>query len=116
MDAQIRLAGGGEADLDALAEWLSAETDLRGHVSRAPAGVRPGQMGGLSDVLLVALGSGGAITALISAIPIWLKHRRTDLKVVVSDSAEGRQVTIDATNVHDAEALIREILHDNASS
>ena len=115
MDARITLADGGPADLDALAEWLGAESELRGRVTRERPEIRPGQMGALSEVLLVALGSGGAITALIGAIPLWLKHRRSDLKVVVSDG-DGRQVSIDATNVHDAEALIRQILRHDAAS
>ncbi|MEV4823454.1 hypothetical protein ACGFIE_33580 [Micromonospora sp. NPDC049275] len=68
-----------------LASWLRAEDRLRGKVTAAPA---PGSTipademsAGATDVLLVAVGSGGAVMVLVQAIAGWLTHRREDVTV-----------------------------------
>ncbi|MGW3786790.1 effector-associated constant component EACC1 [Micromonospora chokoriensis] len=68
-----------------LASWLRAEDRLRGQVTAAPAAdVTPPSdemSGSATDVLLVAVGSGGAVMVLVQAIASWLTHRREDVTV-----------------------------------
>jgi hypothetical protein len=57
-----------------------------------------GSLGGLADVLEVALGSGGAVTVLASCLCAYIKTRGVDLHFhAVSDS--GAEVTFDAKRV-----------------
>lgn len=76
-------------------------------MSRPP---NPGEMGSLPDVLTVAMGAGGALTVLVSALRTWLAQpRRSDVKITVR-SPDGRVVELDAHRVADSEALLRAVL------
>lgn len=71
-----------QAELTSLEDWLLADPDLRQCTVSRPAAVpEPGQMGALSDVLVVALGSGGSGAALATALSVWLRTRVQDLTV-----------------------------------
>lgn len=97
-----------EAELRSLATWLSQEADLRASpVSWAPPALRPGEMGGMADVLIVTLGSGGAGAVLAQSISLWLKTRVTELRLKIS--TEYGSVELDARNMGDAEALIERV-------
>lgn len=63
-----------------LARWLKREPDLRGRVG-AEGAPEPGTMGTGVEVLLVALGSGGAVAVLIQSVAGWLNARRPDVTV-----------------------------------
>ena len=80
MDATISLPDQPD-DLTSLLAWLRDEDDLRGHVSRRTAPIQRGDMGAVTDSLTVMLGSGGAVTVLVSSIAVWLKTRRSDVTV-----------------------------------
>lgn len=61
--SRVRIAVLGSEDETAprsLLDWLHHEDELRGRVVLERAAPRPGEMGGLVDALVVALGSGGA--------------------------------------------------------
>ncbi|WP_422735307.1 effector-associated constant component EACC1 [Micromonospora sp. WMMD729] len=68
-----------------LASWLRSEDRLRGRVTSAPAPdatIPADEMSaGAADVLLVAVGSGGAAMVLVQSIAGWLTHRREDVTV-----------------------------------
>lgn len=68
-----------------LTSWLRAEDRLRDGVTTAPAAssaAPPDELSaGATDVLLVAVGSGGAAMVLVQAIAGWLTHRREDVTV-----------------------------------
>jgi hypothetical protein len=85
MEARLRILGDVDrsAELASLRRWLSADPALRGGVSLGY--VRPGigEMGPLADVLMVALGSGGAATVLLSSIRTWLEQRQSRLSVEI---------------------------------
>lgn len=55
---------GGADDLFQLLEWFNDDDELRGRVSLPAKRIRPGQMGDLYDVLIVAVGAGGIAPAL----------------------------------------------------
>jgi hypothetical protein len=97
----------GEIDLRSLLDWLRHEDELRGRVALEQATPRSGEMGGLVDALVVALGSGGAGAVLARSLSTWLQQRRSDVKVTIT--SHDRTVELDAARVPDAQALIREI-------
>ncbi|GAB7036952.1 MULTISPECIES: effector-associated constant component EACC1 [Catenuloplanes] len=63
-----------------LARWLKREPEFRGRVG-AGGVPDPGTMGTAAEVLLVALGSGGAVAVLIQSVAGWLNARRPDVTV-----------------------------------
>jgi Effector Associated Constant Component 1 len=109
-----RLSVGGTesgGDLEKLAEWLRQEPELRGWVK--PAGSKPaeGELGVLDEALVAAVGSGGAVSVLITALQAFLRtRRRADFTITVE--GPGGKRTIDAKNVRDetAELLLRQAL------
>lgn len=101
--------------LFALRDWLAAEDSLRGLVSPLRPSPKPGEMGGVVDVLTVALGSGGIGVALVRALCTWLTHRRTDVAVTIT-APDGKSVHVDAKRAADPEQVMREagVLLDRA--
>jgi hypothetical protein len=71
-------------DLRSLRRWMIEDGELRGPFEFRQAGPRPGEMGSLTDALVVAAGSGGAITALAGVLISWLRHRTSDVTVTVT--------------------------------
>lgn len=82
--------------LRSLAEWLSHEDALRGRVRPVREPLQPGEMGGVIELLTVALGSGGAGAMLVRSICAWLGQRRTQVSVSLKD-ADGREFSFSAT-------------------
>ncbi|MGY1868209.1 MULTISPECIES: effector-associated constant component EACC1 [Nocardia] len=95
MDVQLRVAGSHDLhhELVSLRDWTSRESLLRGHVRAEHQPIRTGEMGGLEEVLIVALGSGGAATVLARSIAVWLQQRRSELRVEVT-APDGTRVEI----------------------
>ncbi|MFI9788920.1 hypothetical protein ACIHEI_36225 [Kitasatospora sp. NPDC051984] len=112
-DLRLSVAGGDSIDaideLADLADWLRHEPELRGLVAFADPEPGPGELGALADALVVAVGSGGALTVLAASLRAYLSQpRKSDVRIVVR--AEERSVTVDAKRVKDVEALLRETL------
>jgi hypothetical protein len=118
VDIRFSVIDGDVADLESLDDWLRGERELAGRVTVAGPAPRPGELGAVSATLVVALGSGGAITVLLSALAgalkTWLSlPRRSDVKIKIH-RADGNSVEIDAKRVKagdvDIEAAIRQAL------
>jgi len=118
VDIRFSVIDGDVADLESLDDWLRGERELAGRVSVAGPRPRPGELGAVSETLVVAVGSGGAITVLVSALAgalkTWLSlPRRSDVKIKIH-RADGNSVEIDAQRVKagdvDIEAAIRQAL------
>lgn len=117
VDAQVRLVDGDAADVAALWQWLNDERDLRGRVVRAPASVGATELGGVADLLTVAVGAGGSGTVLATSLIAWVRTRRTTATITVE--AHDRRVTLNITTVGDVSPLLHEILAqttDNADA
>ncbi|MFD9685047.1 hypothetical protein ACFWXO_04725 [Kitasatospora sp. NPDC059088] len=96
-----------------LLAWLRAEDELRGRVELEAPPPQPGSLGTLADVLTVAVGAGGAVSGLTSALIAWIRRRAGETVVQVT-RADGSSVELRATAVHglDADgvaALVREV-------
>lgn len=115
VEARISLdASDGGEQLRALYRWLQSEDDLRGRVRFLDGAPANDEMGAVTDVLMVALGGGGAGAVLAGALSTWLRTRGSDVTVRVTDEARGRTVTVTVQRADDAEALVREVLADRA--
>ncbi|WNF25325.1 hypothetical protein RI138_00095 [Streptomyces sp. C11-1] len=112
MKAHIRLTGEtAQAELTALADWLSREGELRGRSDIERPEARPGHMGGISEVVIVALGVQGAGTVLAASLSVWIRHRRPSADIEVTGPG-GQSVKISLRNVPEAdlEAVLRRVL------
>ncbi|WUW26303.1 hypothetical protein OG521_38265 [Streptomyces sp. NBC_01463] len=115
MNVELRLLGEGVSDSDvaSIRQQLTAHRDLRGHVSTVSAEPDEGAMGSGTELLLVGLGSGGALTALVTTLPALLQARRSAATVEVT-LADGRSATITADSAKDARLLLEEALRDRS--
>lgn len=125
----IRIAVDGDTsgeDLESLAGWLVGEPALAGQVRRQSGPLRAGQMGTVTDALVVSVGASGAVTALISCLQTWLsrpRHNGVKLQVwqvkeqVKADGSHttevvGASLTLDSGSEVDVEGLVREVIAD----
>ncbi len=102
IEVRICLAGcsGSAAELSSLNEWLCGEEDLRGAVRVVQRRVEAGELGSLTEALMLVLGPGGAATAAASALISWVRHQRADITVEVT-VPDGTTVTVEAKRVKD---------------
>lgn len=64
-----------------LLAWLTETDELRGRVTPQERPPVPGTLGPVLDGLVVALGSGGAVTGLTTALVAWIRSRHSDVTV-----------------------------------
>jgi hypothetical protein len=69
-----------------------------------------GQLGAtLLDALQVSLAAGGTLTVLAASLAVWFRQpRRSSIRLEVTVSPGKTRLVLDAKNVKDAEALIRQ--------
>jgi hypothetical protein len=108
MDASIRIVGGSPEDLGDLAEWLGGETELRGRCRIVQSAINDTELGSIPDLLMVALGSGGAGTVLASSLITWLQTRKTRAKITVETG--DRSISLDIETTRDVAPLLEQTL------
>ncbi|MFF4890454.1 effector-associated constant component EACC1 [Micromonospora chersina] len=108
MPARIALVDGAAHELASLYSWLQYDEEFRGRVKPVTARLKPGDMGGVTEVLTVALGGGGAVAALGAALNGWLSARRARISVEITNGDRTRRVEIDSANASTASQLLRE--------
>jgi hypothetical protein len=93
-------------ELRSLRRWMLDVRSLSGPADLQQADPKPGEMGSLTDALVVAAGSGGAITAIAGALVSWLRHRTTDLTIKIT-RPDGSALEVDGKRVRgvDSEQL-----------
>lgn len=105
--AQVFLSSDQVSDLLA---WLRAE-EIDGLVVRkAPGTPRAGEMG-FDASMLEVLVDAPAMAALAGSLGIWLRSRRSRVKVELE--VGGRKVKIDSTNIDDADKVLLEALRSS---
>ena len=113
MEVRISCVGGDRAaDVESLSDWLRGEPELAGRLRVAGPMPGEGELGALADVLVVAVGSGGALSVLATSLKAWLAQpRRSDVRIRVQRDG-GETVEIDASRVDGerVDALIRQAL------
>jgi hypothetical protein len=109
MEIQISLEGeADEFELLALRDWLQQERPRPGRVELVAQPAEPGTMGPVTDLLQVALESGGAIFA--GSVATWLSTRRRPVSLRL-ERPDGSKLAIDA-EVKDPEAAIERFLDE----
>lgn len=106
----IRLDSPDETDeeIRRLARWLRDEDELRGRVDLRNEPIRQGEMGGLTDAIVVAVSSGGLATVLVKSLFSWLTSRRDAGKVTVAvEPPHGGKIEIACGSADEAEQLFR---------
>lgn len=95
------------SDLEDLSEWLSHESELRGLIKDEAREPRQGELGAAVEVLVAAVGSGGALTVLVTSLQSYLSNRGTDITVKVTGPRGS--IEVDAKRARDPEALVRAV-------
>lgn len=110
VQVQVRVRDDRDAidESTSLLEWLDAEPDLRGRVTREQRPPAQGEMGALSDVL-VAVVTGGGVTALARSVQLWLRQRRADVKIELERS-DGYRVKVQIDRASDPQRIVKEVL------
>ncbi|GAA2114365.1 hypothetical protein GCM10009759_58610 [Kitasatospora saccharophila] len=99
-DIQIRLSGADPiGETAALWEWLRGEPQLRGLVRAVPAPPAEGELGGAVDLLQVAAGASGVAGVLARSLTVWLRTRRSHLRVTVTRADGGGTTTVEVSNL-----------------
>lgn len=106
--ARLRLITGEHDDLLSLRTWLTDEDALRGLVALERNPPQDGEMGTVAEVLVVALGASGAVTALARSMPAWLR-RHADVTIEVGGPT-GHTVRVSAKGAVNAQAVIQTTL------
>ncbi len=100
-----------DTDLALLRRGLVAEPELRGRVHLMAKAPEESQMGSGIELLAIALGSSGAVTALVRSLPALLKARRAAATVELT-LPDGRTVKVTADSADDAHTLLDAALRD----
>ncbi len=93
---------GSADDLFRLREWLNSADELRGRVTLPSNRIGPGEMGGLTEVLVVTLGAGGLAPVLIQSLTGWLTARRSDITITVK-TGENAEIAVDLKRIKQPE-------------
>ncbi|RGP46623.1 effector-associated constant component EACC1 [Rhodococcus qingshengii] len=101
--ASIQISGN-SGDLVQLLDWIRRDEVLRGRVQLQASRPADGQMGGLSDVLMVTLGGGGAVTILAKSLSTWFTTRHSDLTLKVT-LPNGTEISVDGKRVKQEETF-----------
>ncbi|WP_146166705.1 effector-associated constant component EACC1 [Streptosporangium nondiastaticum] len=102
-----------------LRDWLGGEALLRGRVHVPPSAPGAGELGAWSDTLVVAVGAGGALTALARAVAVYVRQpRRSTVRVrVVAPDGTRTELTVQhAKNLDAVENLLRTALHSDTDT
>jgi hypothetical protein len=119
MDVTVRVLGRealAVAELRSLCTWLGREDEFRGWVRLVEAAPEPGTLGGWPEAVAVALGEGGAVTVLASAVMSWIRHRTSDVTCTMTRS-DGTSVTLETTRIRGTDqAGFRELLEQTVAA
>jgi Effector Associated Constant Component 1 len=104
MEIKLQLEGqeADEGNLLALQDWLK-RSEIQGlNVERDKSRPAEGEMGDVSAVLSVALGS-AAVVEMVRALHTWIKTRRRNVSIKIK--LDGKEVEINAENLASDEAI-----------
>jgi threonine dehydratase len=96
-------------DLFLLREWLESDPALAGTVTLDEVDIKPDEMGSLSEVLVVALGSGGLATVIAGNLSAWMSSRKAEV-TVTKTGADGSSASLTVKNVDDVDKVVKEFL------
>ena len=115
MDVAIAVGSESARDVPDLYAWLRQEDEFRAKVSFLHTSPEAGEMGAIPELIVVAVGSGGAVSILARSLSTWLAHRKSDVTLRVTGH-DGRSVELSAQRVSDVDELLREVLRETRSA
>jgi outer membrane biogenesis lipoprotein LolB len=118
VEVRISCAGGDRAvGIESLSDWLRGEPELAGRLRVAGPTPGEGELGALTEVLVVAVGSGGTLSVLATSLKTWLAQpRRSDVRIRVRrEGGETVEIDADRIDAEQADALLRQALGVRAS-
>lgn len=92
-----------------LTRWLRDEDELRGRVELRVQPLQQGQMGGLTEAIVVGVSSGGLATVLVNSLFAWLTTRRDATRITLAVESAGKKVELTCGSPEDAERVLRTI-------
>lgn len=113
MDVRLSVEGrDADQGFEELSDWIDREPELRGLVKPEQPVPQEGELGATAAVLVAAVGSGGALSVLLSSLKAFLAlPRRSDVRIVIH-TPDGARVEVDAKRVRDVESLVRTLTGD----
>jgi hypothetical protein len=112
VEVRISCVGGDRAGgVESLSDWFRGEPELAGRLRVTGPMPGEGELGALADVLVVAVGSGGALSVLATSLKAWLAQpRRSDVRILVQRD-DGQTVEIASrVDAERVDALLRQAL------
>jgi len=123
MEVQLQFLDCDEEGRQALIDDLSITKGVRGRIRPVRQLPPTGVMGSWADTISIAIGSGGAITALVTTLSAWVQRQRKSTIVVEFISGEqAHRIKIDTADPESAERLlltaapIAQAMHDPTST
>ncbi|MEV4314292.1 hypothetical protein [Actinocrispum sp. NPDC049592] len=114
MDVLISVDGGDEVQEFAdLWNWLRTQRELVGAVREVRSEPGETDLGGVADVLMVALGSGGAGVVLAQSLTAWIRTRRPTITLKVKTPTKTIDLTASNIDAHDVLPLLDQALTEN---
>jgi hypothetical protein len=108
--ATVAIRVGSVPDAFALKGWLDDVPALRGRGAVMTGRPLPGRQGGVSDTLVVALGSGGAASVLVASLTSWIKTRGRPKTLKLSVERGKKKIEIEMEQTTDSAAIVAAIL------
>lgn len=105
MHLVLTLDGADADELRDLHRALAAEPDLRGRVALRHRPPAPGHLGPIVEAVEVALAPGGALTVVSGAVLVWLRHRRSSVKIKLTRGKDTVELTAHRVRGLDPAAL-----------
>jgi len=86
MDVTVSVVGRDATleELRSLFTWLAEVEEFRGRVRLVEGPPKSSTLGGWPEMVVVALGQGGAVTVLASAVITWIRHRTSEVTCTVT--------------------------------
>ncbi|WP_040828294.1 effector-associated constant component EACC1 [Nocardia jiangxiensis] len=114
MDIAVTLAGTSTDELHSLYRDLGREFELRGRVSMTDRPPASGTLGGVADMLIVALGPSGVGAVLATALVAWVRNRSTDVVCKLS-RPDGSSAELSAKQLRGCDAAaLQQVVRDLA--
>src|ERR1700730_12462995 len=119
VDIRVSVANSNQGDgLESLDYWLQAEPALSGKVKPSKPVPQKGELGSLTDALVVSVGSGGALSVLAASLHAWLSQpRRSDVRIRLrGDNGRMVEISADRISAQKFETMLREALEFGRTS
>jgi Effector Associated Constant Component 1 len=111
VDACITVLSGDVArESSELAEWLRRDRGLLSPVAPVPRRAGPTHLGGVVEVEVAAVGSGGAAAALVRTLGAWLGTRTRQVSVEVRTDKGRIKLDVRNLDAEETRALLQQIL------